>query len=378
MAHRRALHQLRPLARPPPRRDHRDAPAALDPELRQRRVERRHAADGRDADRRAGRGVAPARLRRRRGPAVPALPDREDRRPHRPPCAPGWPNPSSTLLPTTPAGEFDPLALFSAQFAPRYGFPDPAQPARALSLCELYEQGLVNEVWIQDGEPGVRRPPLYLERKQIYDERGRAVAGAFAPCAGGDGGCLDDILCGVTVRIAHLDPARGPGCDLEVRGWGIEGMWDALPAWRADADAFLNRDFDRRFGVRFESWSRLCDQAGTPCVAYPTATSATGSYADGSAWTIEPFRQGCGSTMFPPNATARWDVANQAPVDSRCAHFGLGDGARRRRRATSPTPPPRSPTRTPPSPTAAAAGRSTGARACPAPPPPPTASTASR
>jgi hypothetical protein len=184
-------------------------------------------------------------------------------------------------------------------------------------------------VWVW-GRGRARRgpppPPLYLERKQLYDERGRAVAGAFAPCAGGEGGCLDDILCGVTVRLAHLDPARGPGCDLEVRGWGIEGMWDALPAWRADADAFLNRDFDRRFGVRFESWSRLCDQAGTPCVAYPTATSATGSYADGSPWTIDPFRQGCGSTMFPPNATARWDVANQAPVDSRCAHFGLGDG----------------------------------------------------
>src|SRR6185369_70884 len=30
---------------------------------------------------------------------------------------PGWPTPSSTLLPTGSTGEFDPLALFSSQFA---------------------------------------------------------------------------------------------------------------------------------------------------------------------------------------------------------------------------------------------------------------------
>ena len=88
----------------------------------------------------------------------------------------------------------------------------------SLSLCELFEQGVVNEVWIQDGEAGVRRAPLSLERKQSYDGTETAVAGSFAPDAGG-GGCLDDIICGVTVRLAHLDAARGPGCDLEVRGW---------------------------------------------------------------------------------------------------------------------------------------------------------------
>ena len=78
----------------------------------------------------------------------------------------GWPNPSSTLLPTAPTGEFDVLALFSSTFAALYGFPDPNMPARALSLCELFERGIINEVWIQDGEAGVRRAPLSLERKQ--------------------------------------------------------------------------------------------------------------------------------------------------------------------------------------------------------------------
>jgi hypothetical protein len=238
---------------------------------------------------------------------------------------PGWTNPSSTLLPTAPTGEFDALALFSSQFADLYGFPDPRSPSRSLSLCELFEQGTINEVWIQDGEGGVRRAPLSLERKQSYDGSETAVPDSFAPNAGG-GGQLDDIVCSVTVRLAHLDAARGAGCDLEVRGWEIESMWDALPSLRTDAFAFLNQDFIKRFGVRFDSWADICDQAGTPCVQYPTAESARGGYADGTPWSISPFLQGCGSTKFPPNATATGDMTNTTPVDSRCAHFGLRDG----------------------------------------------------
>ena len=134
----------------------------------------------------------------------------------------GWPHPSSTLLPMTPSGEFDVLALFSAQYGEMYGFTDPSSPSRALSLCELFERGTINEVWIQDGEPDLRRAPLNLERKQIYDATETAIPGSFAPCLGGNDGCLDQIICGVTVRLAHLDAVRGPGCDLQVRGWGIE------------------------------------------------------------------------------------------------------------------------------------------------------------
>jgi hypothetical protein len=237
----------------------------------------------------------------------------------------GWIYPSSTLLPTDATGEFDELALFSPQFADLYGFPDPTTPTRSLSLCELFEQGIINEVWIQDGEASGRRAPLSMERKQAYDGSETAVPGSFEPNAGGRAPL--DIICGVSVRLAHLDAARGPGCDLEVRGWEIEAMWEALPSLRADALAFLNRDFDTRFGVNFKGWDEVCVQAGTACVDYPTPTSARGTYPnDGTPWSISPFRQGCGSTEFPPNARLRGDMINTAPVDSRCEHFGLGDG----------------------------------------------------
>jgi hypothetical protein len=237
----------------------------------------------------------------------------------------GWSNPSGMQLPVTPGGSFDPLALFSERFSTLYDFIDPVTPTRSLSLCELFEQGVINEVWIEDGESGSRHAPFNLERKQVYDTQGQAVASSFAACVGG-GGCLQDVICGVTVRMAHLDPGRGPGCDLDVRGWGIEGMSTALPAFATDAGAFLNRDFRTRFGVGFDGWENICDQTGAACVSYPTPTRATGSYANGTSWTIDPFVQGCGNTTFPPNARARYDYTGSTPVQSRCEHFGLGDG----------------------------------------------------
>jgi hypothetical protein len=238
---------------------------------------------------------------------------------HPPPA--GWTNASSTMLPTTNSGQFDPTALFGGQFAGAYGFQDAR--GRSLTLCQLFQQGAINEVWIEDGEAGARRAPLNLESKQVYDAGGAAIPNTFMPCLGG-GGCLDQIVCGVTVRMAHLDAARGPGCDLQVRGWGIEGMWQALPAYAGVAHAFLNADFDSRFGVQFPSFAALCDQAGDACVGYPNDNVATGAYADGSTWTINPFQQGCGSSQFPPNARARNDFVNAAPVKSRCQGFGLG------------------------------------------------------
>ncbi|HSS39608.1 MAG TPA: hypothetical protein VLT58_12645 [Polyangia bacterium] len=243
---------------------------------------------------------------------------------HPPPSS--WTHPSSTLLPTTSTGEFDATALFTARFNDSYGFDDPSSPSGSLSLCQLFEQGLINEVWIEDGEPDVRRAPLNVERKQAYDASGAAVPGMFLPDVGG-GGSLNQIVCGVTVRMAHLDPARGPGCDLQVRGWGIDGMWDALPAVAADARAFLNADFDSRFGVQFASFADICDMAGDSCVTYPSQTVAAGRYADGRGWRIDPFLQGCGSSRFPPNARGHGDFVHNAPVQARCAGFGLGGGA---------------------------------------------------
>jgi hypothetical protein len=238
----------------------------------------------------------------------------------------------SANTPVTTTGAFDPTALFNdPRFPPFYGYSD--SNGGYLGLCDLFEKGYVNEVWIQDGgdEQTTPRAPLYAERKQMYDQNGNAISGGFQQCTGGFSGgetvfCLN-VPCNVTVRLAHLDPspAGGPGCDVQVRGWGIEGMWTALPTSLADANAFLNQDFNTRFGVDFAGWPEICI-TGT-CVAYPNPNRAiNGPDETSDTFDISPFTQGCGSSLFPPNATKRSELQSTITVNSRCEHFGLLDG----------------------------------------------------
>jgi hypothetical protein len=235
----------------------------------------------------------------------------------------------SAKLPLTPTGDFDTTALFSsATFPPLYGYPDPTGSGDYLSLCQLFEKGIINEVWIQDGgDPAQNLPraPLYEEQKQGYDANGHAIPNDFTTCVGessGSQGC--NFPCSVTVRLAHLDPGAGVGCDIQVQGWGIEGMWAALPESLAvDANAFLNQDFRTRFSASFDSWTDLCGNLDH-CVNYPNPMEATSTSEDAQTFDFNPFDQGCGTSLFPPNATHADDFTNSTPVNSRCETFGLG------------------------------------------------------
>lgn len=240
------------------------------------------------------------------------------------PAPADWPFPSSTKLPVKPDGSFDMPALFSASFAEHYGYPDPQRPGQSLPLCALFERGLVNEVWLSVEEPGPRQPLLVAESKQVYDAAGAPVPDKFEPCAGS--GCVEpEVRCAVTVRVAHLSPIRGPGCDLQIRAFGVVSMMNALPYLDANARPFFNRDFKARFGTTFDGWSDICDNLSTPCVTYPDPARATGT-ADGTPFELDLRRQGCGTSQFPPNARFRWDYDNTAEVLSRCEHYGLRDG----------------------------------------------------
>ena len=229
----------------------------------------------------------------------------------------------------TSALTLDVTALFKdATYPPLYGYSDGG--SGFLSLCQLFEQGVINEVWIQDGGDATSRPraPLYAERKQEYDADWKAIPGTFQPCLGGNTSCLN-VSCGVTVRIAHLDPAPsgGPGCDVSVRGWGIDSMWSVLPGAAPDANAFLNLDFNTRFpGVSFTGWPQIC--AGSAlCISYPSPTVASNAPGLSTTFTIDPFLQGCGNSYYPSNGTFYGDFQNSVAVDARCEHFGLRDGA---------------------------------------------------
>jgi hypothetical protein len=252
--------------------------------------------------------------------------------------SPSGPSVNSNV-PLTSAGDFDPNALFnSAAFAPFYDYPDPSAPGGYQSLCQLFENGTINEVWIQDGgattlpdRTVLPRAPLYDEIKMSYDDSGAATGSFFDLCIGGGGSgtqtCLN-VACSVTVRLAHLDPSPsgGPACDVLVRGWGIDGMWSALPSDLAvDANAFLNQDFRTRFNVSFKSWPEIC--TATPCVDYPNPMRARSTSGDTTVFDINPFTQGCGNSQFPPNGTQTDDFQDTNPVNSRCEGFGLGGGS---------------------------------------------------
>ena len=67
---------------------------------------------------------------------------------------------------------------------PLYGYSDGG--SGFLSLCQLFEQGVINEVWIQDGGDASSTPraPLYDERKQEYDADWQAIPGTISVLLG--------------------------------------------------------------------------------------------------------------------------------------------------------------------------------------------------
>jgi hypothetical protein len=251
---------------------------------------------------------------------------------------------SSTLLPTDASGGFDMSALFAPAFAAYYGFPDPGHPSQSLTLCQLFESGAINELWLMTGdETTPRRPPLMAEAKQVYDAANDPLPGSFA-----DTGYqpLLPLHCGVTVRVAYVSPIMGVDCDLVPRSTGIENTALAsppvVPYLTDNARDFFNGDFETVDGAKFNSWAELvakgtnrwCEWGASACISYPSETSmpasvpvATGTFPDGSMWTMSPFHQGCGSAHFPPNARFEWDYGNTQSVRSRCEHYALGDAS---------------------------------------------------
>jgi hypothetical protein len=181
-----------------------------------------------------------------------------------------WGFASSTKVPLNAEGTFDLPALFSSRFDAVYQ--QRGEDGQPLGLCALFEQGVINELWLAVGD-AEREPPSMVECKARYDDDNRRRDQQLVGTSFSDQ-CARFPRCGVSVRIAHLSPVRGLGCDLLVRGWAMRGSLRAIPYLAANAQAFLDE---------------------------------------------------CGDPEFPPNATERWDFENRTVVQARCAHYGLRD-----------------------------------------------------
>ena len=236
--------------------------------------------------------------------------------------------------PTVGAGEsltFVYEGLFSQEFAAHYGYPDPDDPSRFLGLCDLFERGIVNELWV--AAPRYSGNPLGVyeskARVQVYDERMDAT-GVFDSCAAN--GCFEPGvagLCKVSVRLMELATDRGTGCATHATGHGMEGLRRAIPYYSVNSARFFNFDLIARHGLPMDSQYDQCDYGTAACWAYPDDHTLAKSPEGGATvgdFSFDEWGDGCGNVHFPPNAAQQYDYTGAVPVLSTCESYGQGNG----------------------------------------------------
>jgi hypothetical protein len=254
------------------------------------------------------------------------------------PAAPaGFPYQNSTLYPAaasvrSSSGTVDYAQFFSQGFANLYGYADPAQPGRSLTLCELADRGLVHELWVVgSGDVPDAGMLEVLESKQRYTAAGAKIAGSFERCAGN--GCFETTvpICGRSIRIGLVNYNRGPGCYLHSLGHGMESalggtrspwvghdsIYAPIEAWFAP---FANLDLDAKYGLPFRNlMSVFCPDnpgVGSFCFSYPTTTSLR---IDNGTTTIQsPYDPVCGNVHFAPDAHGQYDQCGDGPLEGPC------------------------------------------------------------
>ncbi len=251
----------------------------------------------------------------------------------RPPPPSGYAYENSTLFPRRPQSEpggwrFDYATLFEQGFAQHYGYRDPANASRYLTLCELVDRGEIHELWvIGSGDvPDVNAAEV-LESKPRYTRTGNRIPNAVERCAGN--GCFDEDVpfCGRSLRIGFVNYNRGPGCYVHSHGHGLEwtsnsGAVPALTEWFTPLARF---DLDTRYSLPFSKWYDMgC--ATEPCLSFPSATSARVVH-QGSTYNVNPYDAACGNVHFPPNGVSHYDYGNATSVRTSCSGFGRHQGA---------------------------------------------------
>jgi len=227
--------------------------------------------------------------------------------------------------PTRSNDGFDVGELFSDEFAVRLGYRDPNDASRFLPMCELFERGLVNELWIAAGDRNIFENQ---SRLQNYDNALNPIPGSFNGCTNG---CYYDPLnrvdCKVTVRMQEIGKFRGVGCATHSAGHAFENMLASNPYLEANATRFFNFELSRRYDLPLpDLYACPYDGAGN-CVDYPSpGTLASGETWGSGAFRFEDWGEGCGNVHFPPNGRFQYDYENGDPALGACESYGLGGG----------------------------------------------------
>ncbi|HMJ57275.1 MAG TPA: hypothetical protein VK540_34635 [Polyangiaceae bacterium] len=223
--------------------------------------------------------------------------------------------------------------LNTAAFADIIGIDDPASPGTKLTLCGLFEKGVINEVWgmVADGDG-----PKFdesVETKQVYsasDQKGTTMA-----CVS-NGTCVNtSVPCKVSTRIFDFNPGRGSGCHQHAMGHAWENYINrgAIPALKKSAARFLNLDLNTRLGAPFASMYSACNSNSmqlTNCVVWDSEIHARSGATAATTFDFPDMSGGCGNAHFYPNTTGTYSYDANTPdptVQSSCENYGLKNGA---------------------------------------------------
>jgi hypothetical protein len=230
----------------------------------------------------------------------------------------------------------------------RIGIQDPANPGNNLSVCQLFEKGIINEVWGMVADPvasGSAKFDETAESKQAYDANNQPISGRLVAVSNGQD-ITSAVPCKVSTRFYDFNPTRGPGCHLHANGHAWENYISrgALPAFANVARTFFNFDFKTRFNASFNSFYDVCPYTSAVCISwqspFPSTAAVAGASSMKSGWSFSPLTAGCGNVHFPPNATTQYtcldpgydipQTPSSAPTQyetmSSCEHYGLHDG----------------------------------------------------
>ncbi|HVV52752.1 MAG TPA: hypothetical protein VHO06_24035, partial [Polyangia bacterium] len=237
--------------------------------------------------------------------------------------------------------------LNTPAYADLIGIADPANPGTNLTLCQLFEKGIINEVWGSVADPAPNGPmgnPVKFgesaESKMVYDATNVAVSPARFVTVGNGPDISPNshdantkLTCKVTTRIWDFNPTRGSGCHLHSLGHLYENYTrdSAVPALGKVALTFFNLDFRTRFGAPFNSFYDVCPYTNDVCIAWqanggmPDVEAMSGT-ASSQTFDFKDMSAGCGNVHFPANATTQYVTAGDTNVLTSCENYGLHNG----------------------------------------------------
>lgn len=237
---------------------------------------------------------------------------------------------NSAFFPALPDGPkdfgFDYAQLYNEFYARFYGFQDPNNPRRWLTLNELIEAGIVHELWFfaahvyEEGWPANE----VIEYKQYYDENLQPIPGKHGPAGNDHSPTMP--WSGRTFRMAFFNPSRDIGCAMENFGHGLEGIanYNAIAYYKKYFDEYSGLALNDRYDVPFSKLYKIPYDV-KDAVTYPSKTSVKIRY-EGKEYVIDPYDPIGGNVHWLPNGRHHYDLKSPYVVSTTMENYRRRNG----------------------------------------------------